>query len=474
MPITGGMSSPGSTVTCVVPAYNYAEYVVDAVRSALAQDYPAALLDVVVVDDGSTDGTGELLERTFGDEPRVTLIRQANQGFVAAMNRGIAAATGDLIGLLDADDRWPPDRLRRQVAIMEAKPSVGLVHGDLRMVGRQGETVNPSFFAYSRFQPARGRVLGALIRQNHVTTAAMLMRASLRERFLPIPEELVYPDWYMAARIAEVAEVDFPDGTVADYRLHGDNMGNGRGPQKFFNDMRNNVRIQRWMLRHLDLASVSIDELHQVVETMAFNAARAASELGCWPGDVLPVDPADREEAAARRAGARAADEAGRGHEAVIGFAQAFAADPFDGAARAELVAAALRAQKGGARVAPPATRRAAVLAFAGELVEEPALLSAYAQAVSDGDDVTLLVHTTTADAAAHADALGRLVAEAGLDAPGAADLLLCPDDTDDALLAAPVRAVYTRGRKPSVFASVPRVDDGTLDRLPALLGIAA
>lgn len=465
---------PGPSVTCVVTAYNYADYAVDAVRSALDQDYPAELLDVLVVDDGSTDGTGDLLARTFAGEPRVTILRQANQGFVAATSRVLAEATGELIGILDADDRWPPDRISRQVAVMQANPAVGLVHGDLRMVDKDGATVNPSFFAYSRFEVRRGRVLGALLRQNHVTSAAMLLRADLRDRFLPIPEELVYPDWYISARIAEVAEVEVVDGTVADYRLHGDNMGHGRGPQKFFADMRNNVRIQRWMLRHLDLSSVSVEELHAVCEIMLSNAARAASELGCWPGDVLPVDPADREQAAAHRTAARDADEEGRATDAVAGFARALAADPFDGAARAELIAAALRAQRGGPRRRPPATRRAAVLAFADELVGAPELLAAYGAAVGDGDDVTLLVHTTTADAPAHAEALGRLVADAGLDGPAAADLLLCPDDTDDALLAAPVRAVYTRGRKPSVFASVPRIDDGSLDRLSELLGAAA
>jgi hypothetical protein len=468
------MSGPGSTVTCVVTAYNYAAYAVEAVRSALGQDYPPELLDVVVVDDGSTDGTGDLLERTFAGEPRVTVLRQPNQGFVAAMNRGLAAATGELIGMLDADDRWPQGRVQRMVAVLDARPEVGLVHGDLRMVDADGATVNPSFFAYSRFDVRRGRILGALLRQNFVGCTSSIVRASLRERFLPIPEELVYPDWYIAVRVAEACAIDHVDGTVADYRQHGDNMGAGRGAQKFFADMRNNVRIQRWMLRHLDLASVATDELHAVTETMLFNAARAASELGCWPQDVLPVDPADRAAAARLRAAARAADEDGRAREAVVGLAQALAADPFDGAVRAELVAAALRAERGGPRRRPPATRRAAVLAFAGELVAAPELLRAYGAAVGDGDDVTLLVHTSIAEAAAHAEALHRLVADTGLDGPGAADLLLCPGDTDDDLLAAPVRAVYTRGRKPSVFASVPRVDDGSLERLSALLAAAA
>ena len=82
-----------TTVTCAILSHNHREFAVQAVESALRQEYPAELLDVVILDDGSRDGTGDLLEQTFGDNPRVTVLRQENQGFVRSTNRVVAAAT---------------------------------------------------------------------------------------------------------------------------------------------------------------------------------------------------------------------------------------------------------------------------------------------------------------------------------------------------------------------------------------------
>ncbi len=115
----------------------------------------------------------------------------------------------------------------------------------------------PSFFAYSGFNEVpRGRILGTLLRMNVVTTSSIMVRASLRERFLPVPDELFFPDWHVATRVAEVAGVEIVDGTTAYYRSHASNMGLGGTGSKFYADMRHNVRITRWHLRTLDLSSV--------------------------------------------------------------------------------------------------------------------------------------------------------------------------------------------------------------------------
>ncbi|MDX6503324.1 MAG: hypothetical protein QOE29_449, partial [Gaiellaceae bacterium] len=114
-----------TTVTCVILCHDHRDFAVQAVESALGQDYPAELLDVVILDDGSTDGTGELLERTFAGNPRVTVLRQENQGFVRSTNRVVAEAGGELIGFLDGDDMWVRDRVSRQVALFDARPDVG-------------------------------------------------------------------------------------------------------------------------------------------------------------------------------------------------------------------------------------------------------------------------------------------------------------------------------------------------------------
>ncbi len=110
-------------VSVVVPVYNQGEYVRSAIESVLAQGY--APLELTVIDDGSTDGTPEVL-REF--EGRAHLIRQENRGAAAALNRGIRAARGPLVCWLSADDEFLPGKLEAQVAAFLESPDVGMVH----------------------------------------------------------------------------------------------------------------------------------------------------------------------------------------------------------------------------------------------------------------------------------------------------------------------------------------------------------
>jgi hypothetical protein len=461
------MSEAMTTVTCVITTHDHRAFAQQAVASALAQDYPAELLDVVVIDDGSSDGTGELLEETYGANPRVTLLLQENRGFVAAMNRGLSEARGALIGILDGDDMWPADRVRRQVALLDARPDVGLVHGDMQIIDAGGGVLHGSFFAYSGFGDVpRGRILGTLLRQNVVAGGASLFRASLLERILPLSEQLVYPDWQIAARIAEVASIDHVVGAVNLYRSHGANMGLGGTGEKFYADMRHNVRITRWHLRHLDVSGVAPGELVLAAQSMLTQATRAAAELGCWAADVLPVTDADRDEAREATRAARAADRARDQPAALDARVRALAANPWDGAAHADLMISATRMDPASMPARAPETRTVGVLAFAEELLAEPALLEAYAAAVSDADDVTLVIHTPVDDAAAVTEALAALVARSGLDGADGADLLLVSSGDDAGLLAAPIRFVYSRRRPPAAFGSLARLDERGLAAL--------
>ncbi|HEX2084849.1 MAG TPA: glycosyltransferase, partial [Solirubrobacteraceae bacterium] len=459
---------PRPTVTAVVTAYNHERFVADAIDSALGQDYPAELLDVVVVNDGSTDGTGRVLDARFGSNPRVRIVHQENRGFVGAMNRALGEATRELIALLDGDDMWPLDKLARQVAVLEQRPEVGLVHGDMEVVGDDGRTVvHESFFRFSRFDLRRGRVLAPLIGQCFVSGGASVFRAAFLERLLPIPAELHYPDWYVATQIAQWAEIDHVDGSVNRYRMHGANMGLGGTGTKFFSDMRNNVRIQRWMLRHLDTSAEPVGDLCAAAGIMVGRTERAALELGLRPTAIHAVTGAEREAAAERVAAAGAALDAGRLDDALRGFVAALALNPFDGAARAELAVGAARRERletavrerGGA----PETRDAVVVAFASELVAAPDMLRSYARAVPGTAPVTLLIAAEPAKADELAGSLGDVAAQAGLDADDAADVLLHPCETPDELLLTPLRALYTRRDAPPVLAGLPRVEDASL-----------
>jgi glycosyltransferase involved in cell wall biosynthesis len=128
-----------TTLSAVIPAYNAEAWLGQAIESALAQEEVA--LEVVVVDDGSTDGTAEVLA-TFGD--RIRLVRQANRGLPAARNAGIAAARGDLVAFLDADDTWEPSKSRRQLAYLAAHPACGLVFCDVHRMDPQGRRGSPA------------------------------------------------------------------------------------------------------------------------------------------------------------------------------------------------------------------------------------------------------------------------------------------------------------------------------------------
>src|SRR4051794_6052924 len=98
-------------------AYNEERFLADALESALGQDYPADRVEVVVVDDGSTDATAAIAARYAAATGRVRVVRQRNGGNVAATNAAIALADGDIVGLLDADDMWAPGHLRASVAV---------------------------------------------------------------------------------------------------------------------------------------------------------------------------------------------------------------------------------------------------------------------------------------------------------------------------------------------------------------------
>ena len=107
------------TVSAVIPAYNAGKYVGRAIESVLAQTRKAD--EIIVVDDGSTDDTAEVVER-FGDAVR--FIRQENAGASFARNTGIEAATSDWIAFLDADDEWLPNKLKLQTEHLERNPNL--------------------------------------------------------------------------------------------------------------------------------------------------------------------------------------------------------------------------------------------------------------------------------------------------------------------------------------------------------------
>lgn len=121
------------TVSVVIPLYNARDVIRDTIQSVLVQTWKD--YEIVVTDDGSTDGSGEVV-RAFG--PALRYIRQENGGVARARNRGIAESTGTYIALLDHDDLWHPMKLEKQVTVLARQPEVGMVITDVAHIDREG------------------------------------------------------------------------------------------------------------------------------------------------------------------------------------------------------------------------------------------------------------------------------------------------------------------------------------------------
>lgn len=138
--------APRSLVSVVIPAYNAEPFIASAIDSACAQTYRD--LEVVVVDDGSSDRTAEIVRAIAKRDSRVRLIRQIHQGVAAARNRAIRESRGDYIAPLDADDIWFPRKLEQQVRVLErAPPNVGLVYAWSVDIDRDG-CLTGGYFAH--------------------------------------------------------------------------------------------------------------------------------------------------------------------------------------------------------------------------------------------------------------------------------------------------------------------------------------
>ena len=164
------------TVSVIIPAYNEESVIVDTVGAALASGYPK--MEIIVIDDGSADRTSELVEENFGRDPRVRLISQPNRGKPAALNHGLAEASGEIIVSIDADTLVDPDAVRLLVRYF-ADPKVGAVAGNVKVMNRNRWLTRWQALEYITSQNLEKRAFDLLNCIPVVPGAAGAWRASL-------------------------------------------------------------------------------------------------------------------------------------------------------------------------------------------------------------------------------------------------------------------------------------------------------
>ena len=199
------------SISVIVPCYNTEAYLADAIKSILSQRYDE--LEVIIVDDGSTDRSAEIVKR-FGDQ--VVYILQENKGAAAARNRGIEASSGTLLGFLDADDLWTENKLDKQLAFMGRNDNCVCVFGHVKQFLSPeipGETRSGYDFVT---ESVPGRVPGTML----ITREAFLDVGPFNEA--QAMAEMV--DWVARADEQGLRAHMLPD-TLLMRRIHASNMG---------------------------------------------------------------------------------------------------------------------------------------------------------------------------------------------------------------------------------------------------------
>ena len=210
-------------VSVLIPTHNRAQYVCGAIDSVLAQTYQN--VEIIVVDDGSTDGTGKIIEH---NRDRIVYVYQDNQGVSAALNLGIEESSGEYLAGLGDDDIWLPDKLEVQMAFLEANPEFGMVHADMLILDVGSDDPKPKKRMLSRPIPS-GHILPELIVKNVIMGSTVLIRRSCLDEVGLFDQGLrSSEDYHMWLRIARQFPIAYLDRPLAICRLHTSSLTHDR------------------------------------------------------------------------------------------------------------------------------------------------------------------------------------------------------------------------------------------------------
>jgi hypothetical protein len=218
-------------LSVLIDTYNHERLIAKAIGSVLEQQYPEAEREIIVVDDGSTDRTAEIV-RQF--EPHVRLITKKNGGQASAFNAGIPECRGDVIVFLDGDDWWAEGKLQRMAEVFSADPSLGMVGHSFIETFDDGtqRTISPAEQIRFRLDDLIAANFFRLSRC-YFGTSRLALRADIARKILPVPESLVFEaDEYLFTMAPALAESVLLRDALTHYRVHAGNLFLGAGASK--------------------------------------------------------------------------------------------------------------------------------------------------------------------------------------------------------------------------------------------------
>ena len=201
-------------VSVIMPAYNAATYVDAALQSAV--DQTMADLEVLVIDDGSSDATPQLVEAWVLRDPRIRLIRRTNSGVSSARNHGLQVARGRYIAFLDSDDLWEAGKLEAQLEAFQ-DGGIGLVHTGVQDIDAQGAPCPPS----DHWLKVQGPSFGSMLEANGICCSSVMLDRALVSLSDPVfAVGRLCEDWLLWGQVAANHAFGYIDRPLVRYRVH--------------------------------------------------------------------------------------------------------------------------------------------------------------------------------------------------------------------------------------------------------------
>jgi hypothetical protein len=257
-----GGAAPDLAVEIVISNYNYGRFLADAVDSALAQTHAA--VRTIVVDDGSTDTSREVLGRYEG---RVDAILKENGGQASAVNAGLERCSGDVVMMLDADDVLDPGAAARVAEAFAASPDLVRVQYRMKLIDGEGAPTGLTKPAPHLPMPEgdmRAAELSFPFDLTWMSMSGNAFRLAELRRVLPVPEPeyRICADWYLVHSTALLGPIASLDDAIASYRMHGDNSYEPQEARVDLDHVRENIRLARATTAQLERISGELEMQH--------------------------------------------------------------------------------------------------------------------------------------------------------------------------------------------------------------------
>jgi glycosyl transferase family 2 len=279
-------------LSVLIDTYNHERLIEQALRSVLEQDFAAAQREIIVVDDGSTDGTAEIVRRY---EPRVRLISKKNGGQASAFNAGIPECQGEVIVFLDGDDWWAPGKLKKIAELFSADETLGMAgHAFIESFEDGTERVIAAEkMVRLRLESVVAAKLFRLSRC-YFGTSRLALRTEVARKILPVPEALVFEaDEYLFSMAAGLGKSVILQQALTHYRVHAGNLFLGAGASEA--GERRKARVIAALAEALRAALPGTGAPQAAVDTVLEIVDAEAAQLrlkldGGWPWETFRTE----------------------------------------------------------------------------------------------------------------------------------------------------------------------------------------